>query len=148
MRNLILALFLWGMALPAKAEFTIDWHSMDGGGGSSTGGVFSISGTVGQSDAGEMSGGSYVLQGGFWAVLAAVQQPGLPRLEISGTNGIVTLSWPASAAAYGLEQTTDLVAIPGGWTSVPDSLYRTNSLGYTASLPLASGKAYFRLKRR
>lgn len=46
---------------------TIDWYTIDGGGGTSTGGGFELSGTIGQPDAGpEMSGGGFTLTGGFW----------------------------------------------------------------------------------
>src|SRR5438067_761347 len=48
--------------------FDLSWNTIDGGGGtSSTGGQYSLGGTVGQPDAGSMSGGSYQLDGGFWA---------------------------------------------------------------------------------
>jgi hypothetical protein len=54
-----------------------------GGGGTSTGGVYAVSGTIGQLDAsGTMTGGSYSLTGGFWA-LYAVQTPGAPTLTIT-----------------------------------------------------------------
>lgn len=39
---------------------------MDTGGGLSTSGGYALSGTIGQHDAGAMSGGSYTLAGGFW----------------------------------------------------------------------------------
>jgi hypothetical protein len=39
---------------------------VDGGGGTSTGGVFSLSGTIGQPDASSSSGGAYTVKGGFW----------------------------------------------------------------------------------
>jgi len=48
-------------------DYTLDWYTMDGGGGTSTGGDYSVSGTIGQPDAGEMSGGDYDIAGGFWA---------------------------------------------------------------------------------
>jgi hypothetical protein len=44
----------------------IDWYTIDGGGGTSSGGVFVVMGTVGQPDAGTMSGGAFTLNGGFW----------------------------------------------------------------------------------
>jgi hypothetical protein len=50
--------------------FAIDWWTVGGGGGNSAGGGYALSGTVGQPDAGTMSGGSYSLEGGFWASLA------------------------------------------------------------------------------
>ena len=53
-------------------SFSIDWHTIDGGGGTSTGGVYSVSGTIGQPDAGVANGGNYSLAGGFWG---AIQTP-------------------------------------------------------------------------
>lgn len=45
----------------------LTWYTIDGGGASaSTGGSFSLSGSIGQPDAGSMGGGSYQLNGGFW----------------------------------------------------------------------------------
>ena len=47
-------------------NYEISWYTIDGGGGTSSGGDFVLSGTIGQPDAGEMSGEGYVLTGGFW----------------------------------------------------------------------------------
>jgi len=48
-------------------DFSINWYTIDGGGGTSTGGDFSLSGTIGQHDAGgPMTGGDFSLTGGFW----------------------------------------------------------------------------------
>ena len=52
----------------AGADFSIDWHTVDGGGGYSAGGDFEIEGTIGQPDAAFMAGGGFELAGGFWAV--------------------------------------------------------------------------------
>jgi len=58
---------LAGTAPAALAQFDIDWFTIDGGGVMfSVGGTFELSGTVGQPDAGTMSGGPFELQGGFW----------------------------------------------------------------------------------
>lgn len=50
-------------------DFAVDWFTVDGGGGMfSTGGNFSLGGTIGQPDAGVvMTGGNFTLVGGFWA---------------------------------------------------------------------------------
>ncbi len=53
------------MALPVSADYEISWSTIDGG-GTSTGGDYALVGTIGQPDAGEMSGGDYKLAGGFW----------------------------------------------------------------------------------
>lgn len=56
------------LALPplAPANLSIPWWTADGGGDTSQGGPFSLSGTAGQADAGQMTGGSFTLTGGFW----------------------------------------------------------------------------------
>src|SRR5213594_598068 len=48
----------------ARAQYSLGWFTIDGGGGTSTGGVYSVSGTIGQPDAGApMTGGKYSLTG-------------------------------------------------------------------------------------
>ncbi len=50
-------------------DYAIDWHTVDGGGEMfSTGGTYELGGTIGQPDAGAMTGGDYSLTGGFWAL--------------------------------------------------------------------------------
>ena len=60
-----------GLILAAAASaqpFEIPSYTIDGGGGTSAGGVYSLSGTIGQPDAdGPMTGGGFELTGGFWA---------------------------------------------------------------------------------
>ncbi len=52
----------------ASAQIAIDWYTIDGGGGTSAGGSFVITGTIGQWDAGDaMNGGAFTVVGGFWA---------------------------------------------------------------------------------
>ena len=48
--------------------FSIDWYTIDVGGGHSAAGEFSLTGTIGQPDAvyGGASGGIYGFVGGFW----------------------------------------------------------------------------------
>jgi len=52
------------------AGLALTWWTVDGGGGTSLGGPYALSGTVGQPDAGLLSGGTYTLDGGFWSGLA------------------------------------------------------------------------------
>src|SRR5687767_5768989 len=91
-------------------SYSIDWFTIDGGGGTSTGGVYSVTGTIGQPDAGgPMTGGSFSISGGFWSLLSAVQTPGAPRLTISltGTNTAL-VSWPSPSSGFSLLQNTNL----------------------------------------
>jgi len=47
--------------------YDLSWSTIDGGGYTfSTGGGYSLGGTIGQPDAGTMSDGGYTLGGGFW----------------------------------------------------------------------------------
>ena len=47
-------------------SYTIAWYEIAGGGGTSTGGTYQVSGTIGQPDAsGAMSGGNYSVTGGY-----------------------------------------------------------------------------------
>ena len=60
-------------AQAALAQYDLSWWTVDGGGQMfSTGGTFQLGGTIGQPDASQtvMTGGSFQLIGGFWAVAA------------------------------------------------------------------------------
>jgi hypothetical protein len=75
--SLIGALLLLSIAFTVYAEvpdFDINWWSVDGGGDRSQHGNYTINGTIGQSDAGAMSGGGYTLHGGFWPGGTLVEQ--------------------------------------------------------------------------
>jgi len=50
-------------------EWDLTWSTIDGGGASSSGDRFALSGTIGQPDAGSLSGGIYTLRGGFWGAV-------------------------------------------------------------------------------
>ena len=54
---------------PSGGDFEITKNTIDNGGGTSTGGDFSLTGTIGQHDASVQpsQGGNFVLAGGFWA---------------------------------------------------------------------------------
>ena len=54
-------------AVTGPAEFVMTRSTIDGGGEmQSTGGEFMLSATIGQTDAGVMTGGEFQLSGGFW----------------------------------------------------------------------------------
>lgn len=65
--GLLLVCFL--ISFPASGQtggdYDLSWSTIDGGGGKSAGGVYAIVSTIGQPDAGEMSGGNYRVYGGF-----------------------------------------------------------------------------------
>jgi hypothetical protein len=63
--GVLLVLIITSTVYAGVAEFAINWWSVDGGGDSSQGGGYTLYGTIGQSDAGAMSGSDYTLYGGF-----------------------------------------------------------------------------------
>lgn len=59
------------LAALGGADIDLSWRTVDGGGVmESTGGDLELSGTIGQPDAGALSGGDFTLTGGFWFALA------------------------------------------------------------------------------
>jgi hypothetical protein len=145
MRALLLS---FGLLLPAVGvaqSYSTDWSTIAGGGGTSTGGVYSVSGTIGQHDAGgPMTGGSYSLTGGFWA-LYAVQTPGAPTLRIflTSTNTAV-VAWPQSSTVWSLQQSSDLR--PGGWASAGQTPTGVGNENQVIISPPA-GNRFYRLSR-
>lgn len=143
---LVLGCAGWLIAAAASAQdYSIDWYKVAGGGGTSTGGTYTVSGTIGQPDAGVMSGGNYSLVGGFWAIISAIQTPGAPRLTITLTSGnTVMVSWPSPSTGFILEQNLNLG--PGNWATNTQTV---NDNGVTKSIivnpPL--GNLFFRLKQ-
>ena len=66
MRTLVYSLAL-AIAPAAFAQYSVTWYTIDGGGGTSTGASYSVSGTIGQPDAGPaLVGATYTVTGGFW----------------------------------------------------------------------------------
>jgi hypothetical protein len=127
-------------------NYSIDWFTIDGGGGTSSGGNFSLSGTIGQPDAGTqpMTGGGFSLTGGFWS-LFAVQTPAAPQLLIRLTSPNTALvSWPSPSTGFRLQENTDLN--PTNWINV--SLQVTDN-GSTKSVIVNSsaGPRCYRLSK-
>ena len=63
------------IATEAQSQYEITLFTLDGGGGSSGGGELQVSGTVGQPEAGILSGGGYQLTGGFWGIAVESTTP-------------------------------------------------------------------------
>jgi hypothetical protein len=125
-------------------SYSIDWYKIAGGGGTSTGGTYQVSGTIGQHDAGgPMSGGNYSLTGGFWSLIAVVQTAGLPNLIITYSGSSVIVSWPNTGNGT-LQQNANL-ALANGWAT---SGYAITTLNGTNRITVTSptGNLFFRLK--
>ena len=127
----------------AFAQYSIDWSTIDGGGGTSTGGVYSGSGTIGQPDAGgPMTNGPYSLTGGFWA-LYAVQTPGGPLLTIFRTiTNTAVVSWPSPSAGWVFQQNTNLNTT--NWVVPPETVNDDGTNKFITVNP-PTGRRFYRL---
>src|SRR4051812_6252236 len=122
---------------------SIDWFKVSGGGNVSTGGQYSITGTIGQSDAGApIVGGAYSITGGFWSLLV-VPSFGAPQLSIrtTPTNSIV-VSWPSSAIGFALQQTGDVGS--GGW-SIPAEVVQDDGVNKSITVYPPAERRFYRL---
>lgn len=133
MKRLIGSVIVFSMAAAGLAQYAINWYTIDGGGGTSAGGVYSVSGTIGQPDAGgSMTNGQYSVTGGFWALPQAVQVTGVPLLLItSASPGNVTISWSPNPPGFVLQETWSLS--PANWTNSPSGA--TNPVTLSAAAP-------------
>jgi len=70
-----IALLLAASTALALSGYDLSWWTVDGGGGTASGGSYTLAGAIGQPDAGILAGGDYTLGGGFWGggVAAAVE---------------------------------------------------------------------------
>ena len=124
MKRLILSCLLASaFCLPAVAQqYSIDWYKVAGGGGTST-------------------GGNYSLTGGFWALISVVQTPGAPTLYISHSGNTVMVYWQ-NVSGWTLHQNGSL-ANTNGWL-LNSSWSTSNGTNYL-NLASPTGNLFYRL---
>jgi hypothetical protein len=144
MKQLIFYFCLLIPAVGFAQQYSIGWHKVAGGGGTNGASVYSVSGTIGQPDAGApMTGGGYSLTGGFWSIISVLQTPGAPTLTVTQSAKSVTVSWP-NTANFTLQQSSNLAGSPAWGPS--DFTVTTNANGansITSTSP--TGNLYFGL---
>jgi hypothetical protein len=115
--------------------------------GASTGGTYQVVGTIGQPDAGTMSGGNYTLRGGFWGVIAAVQTPGAPLLSIALNPQLSTLhvSWPSPSTGWTLQQNTNNVSSLN-WSNATSGI-ADDGITKTLIVSPPAGNRFYRLQK-
>ena len=133
---------LWTV-LPAHAQtnYAIDWFKVAGGGGRSTNTQYTVTGTLGQHDAGgPMTNAQYSIRGGFWDMPVAVpQDTNIPALKIvPATPGLATVSWTPSTPGFVLQESLNLTS---GWTNSASGA--TNPV----TVPAVSPQKFYRLSK-
>ena len=142
-------MLLFALKLCAQ-PYSIDWYKISGGGGTSTGGVYSVSGTIGQPDAGgAMSGpmigtNNYSVTGGFWSLISVVQTLGAPALTVTHSGNNVIVSWPSPSTGFQLQQNSNLAAA-NGWSTSGFSI-ADNGTNKSITISSPTGNLFFRLK--
>ena len=132
-------------ALPLRLvaqTYALDWFTIDGGGGTSSGGNYTLTGTIGQPDAGAMIGGSYSLVGGFWGVAVAIQEVGAPLVTITRTGNTVVISWSSSSTGFGVQETASLGSPT--WASLGQTI-NDNGTTKSVTIPAPVGNKFYRL---
>jgi hypothetical protein len=125
-------------ALSARAAaYKVDWQTVDGGGGDCSGGKLSLSGTVGQPEAGFCAGSAYVQQGGFWP---AFQKDVGPPLRMTFAGGMARLRWTSQCSGFHLEGAP---GVTGPWS---DLGLGTPTGAFREAMPPA-GFRFFRLRK-
>ena len=104
----------------ARAQtYSIDWFKIAGGGGTSTNGVYAVS-------------------GGFWALPNLVPTPGTPTLHVtSAAPGFATIWWTPPTPGFTLQSTDSLS--PTNWVNAPSG---TNN---PATVPATLPTRFYRL---
>jgi hypothetical protein len=131
----------------ASAQYAIPWFKIAGGGAmQSTGGIYTLSGTIGQVDAGRVAStnDSVRLESGFWGI--AIQQAGYPVLNItqSGTNALV--AWVTAETGFILQSVTNL-ATPTAWADTGLAPVVSSSTNVVIVPLNPAVKTFFRLRR-
>jgi len=121
----------------AHAQYAIDWYTIDGGGGTSSGGSYTLSGTIGQPDAGTLSGGNYTLKGGFWPGIVVQSTGEAPTIFIQLSGANVIISWAPGTPGFTLEETDSLTS--PSWSAAPTG-------NPTPPIPAATGTKFYRLR--
>lgn len=141
---LVLGAALVPLASLVAQNYAINWYTVGSGGGTSSGGIYVLTGTVGQPDAGVLTGAEFELVGGFWSVLSSVPSTVFPVLTVYvTTNDAIVVAWPSSSSSsIVLQESTDIYApswVPSSQPIVSDGITKSVTINSPA------GRLFFRL---
>ena len=137
-----LVLLTWICCPPIRAQsYSIDWYKVSGGGGTSTGGQYSVSGTIGQHDAGgPMTNSPYSVTGGFWSFYV-LPTDGAPPLGIKLTpTNTVQVFWPSPSTGFRLQANTNLATT--SWAAPAESTTDNGLVKFIIVNPSAGNRFY------
>ena len=149
--SITIAFLLAAAVTVARAQnYGVDWSTIAGGGGTITAGVYTIIGTISQPDAGRLNSSDFTIDGGFWSIVAAIQEPGAPLLSVRLTQtNTVVVSWLITWPGFVLLENPDLSTT--NWVQVT-TLPAVVVTSQTAAekqvvVPMPTGKRFYRLRK-
>lgn len=144
--RLFSALILLGSVTAQAQSYAITSATVDGGGGTSSGGAYAVTGAIAQHEASApCTGGSYSLSGGFFAQYMALQQAGAPFLTIRATGANVQLVWGANVPGWVLQSNSADLAAPG-WADVAGAPSVSGAEQFH-TFATGGGRVFFRLRK-
>ena len=143
----VLCSLLGTLTIASAQNYSIDWFTIDGGVGTSVGGPYSLSGTIGQPDANQqpMTGGNFSLSGGFWSLIAVPTLDGPPlRIQLVTTD-TARIFWPSSSEGFVLQQNTNLNNVTiSGWVNASQPVTDDGTSKFIIVNP-PTGNRFYRL---
>jgi len=146
MKTLLTLALLIGSITAHAQSYSITSRAIAGGGGTSSGGQYAVTGAIAQHDANNAStGGTYSLSGGFLAQYMALQQTGAPKVTIRGVGANVQVVWGANVPGWKLQaNSSDLAA--ANWLDVVGTPTVSGPEQYL-QFAAGSGRVFFRLRK-
>jgi hypothetical protein len=132
----VISVVLLAQTLAAESA----WFTIDGGGDLSSGGNYTVAGTIGQPDADVSSGGEYELTGGFWS---GAYQGARPTLTITLSNGNAILHWPSWATGW-VPLMKQTLSAGTAWTRVSQPVVLSGE-EFTVTIPANMTAAFYQL---
>jgi hypothetical protein len=147
-RTIVLAALLvaTGAMTASGQSYVIDWYKISSGGGTVSAGAYSLSGTIGQPDAGNpITGGGYTIVGGFWSPVILVQTPGVPTLTISLTpTNTTAIFWAWPSTGWSLQENSNLGST--NWAAASEVTAHDSMNNFILVSP-PTGNRFYRLIR-
>jgi hypothetical protein len=145
--SLLAAWLLLSLGQALAQPFAINWFAIAGGGGSGSDGTHSVSGTIGQTDAGgPLTNAQFSVAGGFWVFIQDNTPPMFlaPRLEITLVSGQARVFWLTNVSGFILQSNGSVVQ-PAGWADVSGTPGVTGSNFFLDFPPIGTTR-FFRLR--
>jgi hypothetical protein len=92
----------------------------------------------------------FTIDGGFWSIVAAIQEPGAPLLSVRHTQtNTVVVSWPITWPGFALLENSDLNTTNWVQVTTPPVVVVTSqtTADKQVIVPTPAGKRFYRLKK-